>query len=91
MTENINPINDLCKDCKYRFRRVMMPLRPEEYVDENGNRLLEGDENIIITNQCLIAGMDLDGDITIECDSYERRDDEEDEEMEPVTFFRHLK
>jgi len=87
MTENINLNNNLCKTCKYRFRRVFMPLRPEEYLDEDGNRVLENDENIIITNQCLLTGMDLDGDITIECDSYRSRDEKE---HESITFFKYL-
>ena len=87
MTENINLGNNLCKDCKYRFRRVFMPLRPEEYVDEDGNRVLANEENIIITNQCLLTSLELDGDITIECDSYKSRNETE---RIPITFFKHL-
>jgi len=64
-----------------------MPLRPEEYLDEDGNRALANEENIIITNQCLLTAMDLDGDITIECDSYKSR---EEKECESITFFKHL-
>ena len=89
MNENINLSNNLCKDCKYRFRRVFMPLRPEEYVDEDGKRVLENEENIIITNQCLLTSLELDGDITIECDSYKNRDEDE-KERKPITFFKHL-
>jgi len=87
MNENIKLNNNLCKRCKYRFRRVFMPLRPEEYVDEDGNRVLAGEENIIITNQCLLTSMDLDGDVTVECDSYKNR---EEPERESITFFKHL-
>ena len=78
----------LCKNCAYRFRREFMPLRPEEYLDEDGNSVLQGEDNIIITNQCLLTAMDLDGEVTIECDSYKSRD--EKEEKESVTFFKHL-
>jgi len=78
--------DSLCKNCIHRFRRVFIPLRPEDYVDEEGNRALVGDENIIITNQCLVTSMDLDGDITIECDSYKSK--EEKEISSP--FFKHL-
>ena len=87
MNENINLSNDLCKNCKYRFRRVFMPLRPEEYLDEDGNSVLTEEDNIIITNQCLLTAMDLDGDVTIECDSYKSRNKPDDES---VTFFKHL-
>ena len=27
----------LCKECKYRFRRVFIPSKSEEYEDEDGN------------------------------------------------------
>jgi hypothetical protein len=89
MTENVNLNNNLCKNCKHRFRRVFIPLKPESYVDEEGNRVLANDENIIITNQCLVSAMDLDGDVTVECDSYERRA-EKHNNNKPTPFFKHL-
>ena len=87
MNENQNLNNNLCKTCKYKFRRVFMPLKPEMYEDEDGNPILSNEDNIIITNQCLLTSMDLDGEITIECDSYKSR---EDRNKESVTFFKHL-
>ena len=65
----------LCKSCKHRFRRVFIPLRPESYEDEYGERILKDDDNIIIMNQCLIISMDLDGEDTVTCSKYEERDD----------------
>ena len=87
MNENINHNNNLCKTCKYKFRRVFMPLKPEMYEDEDGNPILSNEDNIIITNQCLLTSMDLDGEITIDCDSYKNR---EDRNKESVTFFKYL-
>lgn len=89
MTETLDLNNNLCKTCKFRFRRVFMPLRPEEYLDEDGNRVLSDDDNIIITNQCLLTSMDLDGDITIECTSHEPKKGKK--EIESTTFFKHIK
>jgi len=66
---------NLCKSCKYRFRRVFIPMHPEEYEDEEGNSIIAGEENIIISNQCLLTGMDIDGEATVECshfDSFEK-------------------
>ena len=49
MNENQNLNNNLCKTCKYKFRRVFMPLKPELYEDEDGNPILSNEDNIIIT------------------------------------------
>jgi hypothetical protein len=80
MNNDTNLTNSLCKECKYRFRRVFIPLKPEEYVDEEGKSVLpnDSDEHIIITNHCLISDMDIDGEITIECSHYKRREPGED-------------
>ena len=77
----------LCKSCKYKFRRVFIPLRPEEYLDDDGNRALAGDDNIIIINTCLKIEMDVDGESTVECSHYERKQ----EDNEHIPFFKHLK
>ena len=66
----------ICKTCKHRFRRVFIPLRPQDYLDEDGVRVLQNDDNIIISNLCLLTQMDLDGDDTIECSSYEEQEHE---------------
>lgn len=75
MTDNGLQNNSICKTCKNRFRRVFIPLNPEEYFAEvDGSEMPEGD-NIIIYNQCLITDMDLDNDETIECSAYEKREE----------------
>ena len=38
---------NLCKYCKYRFRRVFIPMRSEEYEDAEGNVMITNGENII--------------------------------------------
>lgn len=81
MTENQG---NLCKNCKYRFRRVFMPMRPEEYEDADGNTMVAGEDNIIISNQCLLTEMDIDGEATIECSHYIERE-------ESLPFFSHIK
>ena len=75
MTDNGFINSSICKTCRHRFRRVFIPLNPEEYMAEaDGSEMPEGD-NIIIYNQCLITDMDLDNDETIECSSYEKKEE----------------
>ncbi len=62
---------NLCKNCRYRFRRVFIPLNPEEYEDAEGNSVLVGDDNIIISNQCLLTNMDINREATVECSHFE--------------------
>jgi hypothetical protein len=76
----------LCKNCKYRFRRVFIPLDPDDYVDEDGDSILRGEDNIIITNVCLLSGMDIDREVTVECNHFKEKIDEKD----TVPFFKHL-
>jgi hypothetical protein len=78
--------NSLCKDCKHKFRRVFIPLRPEEYADDDGNHVTVGEDNIFIVNTCLISNMDVDGESTVECDHYEQK-----QENGRFPFFKHLK
>lgn len=61
----------LCKTCSNRFRRLFIPLKPEEYVDENGESTLASEDNIIIINLCLATGIDIDNECTIECNYFE--------------------
>ena len=65
----------LCKSCIYHYRRVFVPLRPEQYEDENGERVFEDQDNIIITNMCLLTKLDLDGEDTVLCNRYEEDGD----------------
>ena len=53
---------NLCKTCKHRFRRVILPYDTEEY------------ESIIIVNYCLLSDMDLSGEETAECSHYEEQE-----------------
>jgi len=81
---NITP-KSLCKNCKFRFRRVFIPSDPDEFIDENGNSVLSDDnENIIIMNMCLIADMDLDLDSTIECTHYAPKEEKK------LPFFKNI-
>jgi len=78
----------LCKDCKWRFRRVFVPTNPEEFEDDEGNKLLEdfdGKTDSIVINMCLLSEMDLDMDITTECNHYEPWS----KEKENVSIFKH--
>ena len=78
----------LCKDCKWRFRRVFIPTNPEEFEDEEGNKLLEdfnGKTDSIVINICLLSEMDLDMDITTECNHYEPLV----REKEGISIFKH--
>ena len=68
---------NLCKTCRWRFRRVFIPMRSEEYEDDEGNVVATNGENIIISNQCLIVDMDIDGESTIDCSHFEPIDKNE--------------
>jgi len=79
----------LCNDCKYQFTRVFIPTKPEEFIDENGNQILEGfngDSDTITISICLLSEMDVDVDITTECSHYLLLKDEE-----KLSLFKHLK
>lgn len=53
-----------------------MPLRSDMYVDENGQYVMNDDEeNILIINSCIISGLDLDEEITIECSHHEPKEE----------------
>jgi hypothetical protein len=75
MTDNGIVNNSICKSCRHRFRRVFIPLNPEEYFNEADGSTLTAEDNIIIYNQCLITDMDMDNDETIECSAYEKKED----------------
>ena len=92
MNENFTlPVEKgLCKDCKWRFERVFIPTRPEEFEDDEGNKLLEGydgESDTVIINLCILSELDLDADITIKCNNYEKKGDDEEEDV--VSLFRH--
>ncbi len=74
----------LCKDCRFRFRRVFIPLNPGEFQGENSNCVLDKEENIVIMNMCLTSDMDLDLDSTVECSHFRPK------EERAVPFFKHI-
>jgi len=78
---------NLCSYCKYRFRRVFIP-RSDEYEDAEGNVVVANEDDIIISNQCLIIEMDIDREATVECSHFEPIDKKE---IEDFPFFKHLK
>ena len=85
MTTSNDMALSLCKSCKFRFRRVFIPLNPQEFKDEQGNCVLnEEEENIVIMNMCLAADMDLELDFTVECTHYKPK------EENSISFFKHI-
>jgi hypothetical protein len=70
---NKNTGHNICKECKYRLRRVFIPLNPDKYLDEDGDRMLSNDDNILIMCHCLVLGMDIDEEDTIECSHFSRK------------------
>ncbi len=82
---NKNVSRSLCKECHYRFRRVFIPTKPEEYFDAEDQSILSSEDNIIIVNQCVLTGMDITGEETIECARFARQNKEK-----PISLFEHL-
>lgn len=83
------PENNLCKKCQHRFRRVFIPLDPEQYVDDEGKKVFSSkEENIVIMNTCLIAGVDIESEITLECEHFEPRKESTEN---GIGLFKHLK
>jgi len=82
----------ICKDCAYRFRRCFIPTSLEDYVDEDGNALFSDNDNIVVLNLCLISNMDIDREITIDCNHYKNKDEVDNEDIiKSIPFFRHLR
>jgi len=65
----------LCKTCKYRHRRVFLVLNPNEYIDENDNKPFENEKDavIMISNFCLVTGIEVGGEITVDCSDYKEK------------------
>jgi len=85
MTNESN--GNLCTKCKFRFRRLFI-APPGEYEPEDGiiDEEFESDnDNIIISNTCLISGLDITREITIDCSHFMRNDIEHNEK---VPFFK---
>lgn len=75
----------LCKDCKWRFNRTFIPTRPEEFEDDDGNKILEGYDgktDVLTINICLLTEIEIDMDITVECSHYGKKE-------ETIGLFRH--
>jgi len=79
---------NLCKNCKYRFRRVFIPMRSEKYEDDEGNVVITNGENIIISNQCLIVDIDIDGESTVDCSHFTPRTENDKYDF---PLLKHLK
>lgn len=89
VVKNSMPDNNLCKKCRHRFRRVFIPLIPEQYEDDEGRKIFSSEEeNIIIMNTCLIAGIDIESEMTMECDHFENHEKIDEEN---ISIFKHLK
>jgi len=78
--------SSLCKSCEYKFRRVFIPSESDEYYDEDENIISPEEGTIAIINLCLISGMDLENEITVECSKYKKKT----HKGEDVPFFKHL-
>lgn len=83
---NFNQSKSLCKNCHHRFRRVFIPLRTEEYVDDAGDPISTDEDNILIINTCLISSMDIESEETVECSHYKQK-----QERDQFPFFKHIK
>lgn len=80
---------NLCDDCKFRFTRVFIPTKPEEFIDENGEPLLEdfnGKTDTIGINICMLTEMEISTDITLECSHYVSSSVKEE-----ISIFKHLR
>lgn len=62
---------NLCKNCRHRFRRIFIPIYSEEYKDDVGNILTADKDSIIIMNQCLVMGIDIGEESTVDCSHFE--------------------
>jgi hypothetical protein len=71
---------DLCRSCKWEFKRAFIPAHPEEFEDENGNKIKDslGGVGIALLRVCILSELDLDMDITVECSHYEPLGNEEE-------------
>jgi len=75
----------LCKRCKYRLRRVFIPLDSSEYINmENDVENLNNEENIIILNHCLLLDMSIDMETTIECSHFIAKENDNE-----IKLFKH--
>lgn len=81
--------NSLCNDCKYRFTRIFIPTRPEEFTNDNGDPLFEGfngKTDKVGINICLLVDMEMGADITVECSHHVKLS-----ETQELSLFKHLK
>ena len=62
-------------------------MKLEDYVDEDGNALFSDNDNIVVLNMCLISNMDIDNEITIDCNHYKNKDDLKKDNPD---FYKHL-
>ena len=58
-----------------------MPMSSEEYEDADGNSVVMAGDTIIISNQCLIVDIDIDGEDTVECSHFEPIEQKEDNDF----------
>jgi len=79
--------NNLCKKCAFRFRRVFSPGKMEEYTDEEGNLVVAGEDNIVIINTCILTGMDIESESTIECSHFKPKSKGVDND---INLFKHI-
>jgi hypothetical protein len=63
-------------------------MRSEEYEDAEGNVMITNGENIVISNQCLIVDIDIDGESTIDCSHFEPINKNEGEDF---PLLKHLR
>jgi hypothetical protein len=92
MTTETN--DNLCVKCRFRFRRLLIPA-PEDYEagyesdnEENNEEFDPDNDNIMIINTCLITGMDITREITIDCSHFSKI--EEVSKINKVPFFKHM-
>jgi hypothetical protein len=58
-------------------------------VDDEGKKVFSSkEENIVIMNTCLVAGVDIESEITLECEHFEPRKESTEN---GIGLFKHLK
>jgi len=81
--------DSLCNDCKYRFTQIYIPTRPEEFINGNGDPLLEGFDgktDRLGINICLLADVEIGTDIIVECSHYLSLS-----ETQEISIFKHIR
>jgi len=88
-SKTLTMADSLCNDCKHRFTQIYIPTRPEEFINGNGDPLLE-EFNVktdrLGINICLLADTEIGTDIIIECSHHLSLS-----EAQEISIFKYLR